>query len=66
MRKPQDFTCPALQVVSSTGRPLVVVWRPVHDRRDTPVGVVGFIADPAFLTHVFESVLKHTRCCRRR
>ena len=58
MRAPKDFTCPALQVVSSGGRPVVVVWRPVHDHADTPKGVIGFTTDLAFMTHIFENVLK--------
>ena len=56
MRVPKDFTCPALQVVTSAGQPLVVVWRPLHDGAATPIGVVGFTADPAFMTHIFENV----------
>jgi signal transduction histidine kinase len=58
MRAPKDFTCPELQVLIVDGRPLVVVWRPVHDGRDTPVAVNGFTADVTFVTHVFEQVLK--------
>jgi|SRR5215203_3979132 len=58
MRSPKDFTCPALQVVLIDGKPLVVVWRPLHDSRETPVAVSGFTADATFVTHVFEQVLK--------
>jgi signal transduction histidine kinase len=59
MRAPKDFTCPALRVVSAGGPPLVVVWRPVHDQSDKPIGVIGFTSDPEFMTHIFASVLKN-------
>jgi signal transduction histidine kinase len=58
MQSPRDFTCPELQVLLVEGKPVVVVWRPVHDGRNTPVAVTGFIADVTFVTHVFEQVLK--------
>jgi signal transduction histidine kinase len=58
MQAPKDFTCPAMQVVVVAGSPIVVVWRPLHDARHRPVGVAGFTADPTFITHVFEQLLK--------
>lgn len=57
MRKPHDFTCPALHVTTIDGEPAVLVWRPVHDRLDTVSGVVGFVAEPAFLGNIFRSIL---------
>jgi signal transduction histidine kinase len=58
MRAPKNFTCPALLVTSGEGVPRVVVWRPVHDRHDNPVGMIGFTTDTSFVTHILERVLK--------
>jgi signal transduction histidine kinase len=60
LRKPQDFTCPAMRVTRINGTPAVVVWRPVHDRNDRLSGVVGFVADLPFVTRPFETVARHT------
>jgi signal transduction histidine kinase len=60
MRKPEDFTCPAMRVTRINGTPAVVVWRPVHDRNDRVSGVVGFVADMPFVTRPFENVVRHT------
>ena len=59
MRAPRDFTCPALQVVTSARDVLWwSCWRPVHDGAQMPTGVLGFTTDPAFMTHLFEGVMK--------
>jgi signal transduction histidine kinase len=58
LRKPAQFTCPALRVVAPAGAPAVVVWRPVFDRADTAIGVVGFVSDPQFVSTVFEKILR--------
>ena len=58
LRVPREFTCPAMYVAIVDGSPLVVAWRPLRDATDKPVGVVGFTADPPFITHIFERLLK--------
>lgn len=58
MRSPRDFSCPALRVASVNGAPLVVVWRPVHDGKDMPIGIIGFTSDVPLVTHVFERLLE--------
>ena len=59
LRKPKDFTCPALAVATVDGRPMTIVWRPVHaDDHDVPSGLVGFVADVGFTAHVFEKLLR--------
>jgi signal transduction histidine kinase len=58
LRKPHDFTCPALEVVSIDGAPAVLVWRPVHEHFDRVSGVVGFVADLPFLTGLFKGLVE--------
>ena len=58
MRAPKNFTCPALQMTYVNGTPRVAVWRPVHDSNDAPVGMIGFVADLPFITHVVDRVVK--------
>ena len=58
MRKPHDFTCPALHVTTIEGQPAVIVWRPLHDRLDAVTGVVGFVADRSLLANVFRNVIE--------
>lgn len=60
LRKPEDFTCPIMRVVTIHGTPAVVVWRPVHDRNDRPSAVVGFVTDLPFVTRPFEHLVQHT------
>jgi signal transduction histidine kinase len=57
MRKPHDFTCPALEVRDINGQPAVLVWRPVHDGVDNVTAVVGFVAEMPFLAMVFKNVI---------
>lgn len=57
LRKPHDFTCPALHVTTIAGQPAVLVWRPLHDRHDAVTGVVGFVADLSLLSNAFRGIL---------
>jgi signal transduction histidine kinase len=57
-RKPKDFTCPAFRIVRTNGADALVIWRPVLDKRDTPVSIVGFVTDPAFVARVFERLVR--------
>ncbi|HVL66523.1 MAG TPA: HAMP domain-containing sensor histidine kinase [Vicinamibacterales bacterium] len=60
MKAPDDFTCPAMTVVLTGGTPWAVVWRPVSDRNDRPVGMFGFVADARFVVEPFERLLRTT------
>ena len=60
LRRPAEFTCPAMKVLTVNGHPAVVVWRPVHDRANTPNGVVGYVTDIALVSRAFEHILKQT------
>jgi signal transduction histidine kinase len=60
MRNPKDFTCPAMRVVSVNGEHLALIWRPVHDSKDVPVGIVGFTSDTSFVGNVIRRVLKQS------
>jgi signal transduction histidine kinase len=57
---PDKFTCPELQVVSRSGLPAVVVFRPTFDRSDSLTGIVGFVSDSAFIGGVFGRLLRNT------
>ena len=62
-RAPKDFTCPALRVIAgglSSDAANVVVWRPDFDGADTPVGIIGFVAEPSFIAHVFENLVTNS------
>lgn len=60
LRRPDDFTCPALRVIEVHGTPAVLVWRPVHDRSDRLTAVVGFVAATTFVAHLFENLVRQT------
>ena len=60
-RSPDDFTCPTLRVASlDDGGTAVVVWRPVYNGSQQPVGMTGFVSDAGLVTQVFEKLLKGT------
>ena len=59
-KKPEAFTCPHFRMVRVNDVPSVIVWRPTYDGGLDPTGVVGFIADPPFITRVFEHIVAHT------
>ena len=59
-RKPDEFTCPHFRLIRVNGVPSVLVWRPTYDRGSAPTGIVGFIADPTFVTGVFEHIAAHS------
>jgi signal transduction histidine kinase len=59
LRKPDDFTCPTLQMVAVNGAPVSVVWAPTLDRMNRATDVIGFVADGAFVTQAFEKLLRH-------
>src|SRR5918993_126155 len=59
-RKPDAFTCPHFRMIRVNDVPSVIVWRPTYDGGSDPTGVIGFIADPSFITPVFEHIVAHT------
>ena len=60
LRRPADFTCPAMKVTMVNGQPAVVVWRPLHDASERPSRVIGFITDVSFVSRAFEQILRQT------
>lgn len=59
LRRPDDFTCPALRVITVNGAAAVLVWRPVRDRADRLTEVVGFVADSRLVSGLFERLARH-------
>jgi signal transduction histidine kinase len=59
LRDPENFTCPSIAIVDTGGVLATVVWRPVLDRSNRATEIVGFVADDAFVSRVFEQVLKY-------
>jgi signal transduction histidine kinase len=59
LRRPDDFTCPAMRVIDVNGTAAAVVFRPVLDRSNRPADFVGFVSDTAFVRTTFEQLLQH-------
>jgi signal transduction histidine kinase len=47
-----------MRVVSVNGDNLALVWRPIHDTKDAPIGMVGFVSDTSFVANAIERILK--------
>ncbi|HJR61141.1 MAG TPA: HAMP domain-containing sensor histidine kinase [Vicinamibacterales bacterium] len=60
LRNPDEFTCPTLRMVPVNGSPTALVWAPSFDRSNRPTGLIGFVSDAAFVTQVFEKLVRHS------